>query len=142
MRITSHSVFRSILAVVVAAFLVASQAGQQSANFHVNIRLNSLSPTSQAGVCISSVASEQTGAVVRVVCSTGQVVSIEAAPGTPVIAGVHGGAFRYVFGAGSLLAAGNGLIESELGLFGLGTVTALRIADVSRRERLEFLVSF
>ena len=132
----------SCLAAVLLAALLPAHAGQQSASFSVNIRLTPLLPSGQAGVCISSVASEQTGAVVRVVCSTGQVVSIEAAPGTPVIAGVHGGAFRYVFGAGSLLAAGNGLIESELGLFGLGTVTALRIADVSRRERLEFLVSF
>jgi hypothetical protein len=132
-----------LFASLILAMMWPAQAGQQGANFSINIRLTTSSIDSQAGVCISSVAGEQTGAVVRVVCSTGQVVSIEAAPGTPVIAGVHGGAFRYVFGAGSLLAPGSALTESELGLMGLGTVTALRIADMSnRRERLEFLVSF
>lgn len=137
---------KRILALLAAAWLAVfcpAQAGQASGSFLVNIRLTALTPTAQAGVCISSVLSDETGAVVRVVCSTGQVVSIEAAPGTPVMAGVHGGAFRYVFGAGALLAAGNALTESELGLLGLGTVTALRIADATnRRERLEFLVSF
>jgi hypothetical protein len=71
------------------------------------------------------------------------VVSIEAAPGTSVIAGVHGGAFRYSFGAGTLLAPGAGLTDSELGFIGLGTITAMRIVDLTgRKERLEFLVSF
>lgn len=137
-----HRIFPSIAALLLAALLPA-QAGQQSASFSVNIQLTSLIPTAQAGVCISSVLSDANGGVVRVVCSTGQVVSIEAAPGTPVIAGVHGGAFRYVFGAGALLSPGSALTESELGLIGLGTVTAMRIADLSgRRDRLEYLVSF
>ncbi len=133
----------TLIATLLLAAIFPAQAGQVSAGFNVNIRLNTLIPTAQAGVCISSILGNVNGGVVRVVCSTGQVVSIEAAPGAPVFAGVHGGAFRYVFGAGTLLAAGNGLIESELGFMGLGTVTALRIANSpDRRERLEFLVSF
>jgi hypothetical protein len=122
---------------------VPSVAGQANGSFAVNIQLTQPLTAPQTGVCISSVASQQTGAEVRVVCSTGQVVSIEASAGTPVIAGVHGGAFRYVFRAGSLLGNSGALTESELGSIGLGTVTALRISDVSvRRERVEFLVSF
>jgi hypothetical protein len=141
MRTTLRSVTGIAAALFFAYSSVASHAGQASSGFTINIQLTTASTASQTGVCISSVASEQTGAVVRVVCSTGQVVSIEAAPGTPVIAGVHGGAFRYVFGAGALLAPGSASTESELSLMGLGTVTAMRIADASGR-RLEFLVSF
>jgi hypothetical protein len=140
-----RSTLRSVAGMAVALFFaypsVASHAGQASGSFTVNIHLTTASTAPQTGVCISSVASQQTGAVVRVVCSTGQVVSIEAAPGTPVIAGVHGGAFRYVFGAGLLLSPGSALTESELSLVGIGTVTALRVADASGR-RVEFLVSF
>lgn len=143
MRSPLTTVACAALATALLTSTVAARAGQAGASFRVNIQLSTLTPTSQAGVCISSVASQQTGAVVRVVCSSGQVVSIEAAPGTPVIAGVHGGAFRYSFGAGSLLTPGGALLDSELGFVGLGTVTALRVADLSgRRERLEFLVSF
>ena len=92
MRFTLTSVACALLATALLTSTVAARAGQASASFKVNIQLSTLTPTSQAGVCISSVASQRTGAVVRVVCSSGQVVSIEAAPGTPAIAGVHGGA--------------------------------------------------
>jgi hypothetical protein len=144
MRFTLTYVATAAFATALLTSAVAAQAGQAGASFKVHIQLTTPQTASQqAGVCISSVASQQTGAVVRVVCSSGQVVSIEAAPGTPAIAGVHGGAFRYSFGAGSLLAPGAALAESELGFVGVGTVTALRVADLSgRRERLEFLVSF
>jgi hypothetical protein len=143
MRFTLTFVATAALATALLTSVVVARAGQAGVSFKVNIQLTTpQSAAQQAGVCTSSVASQQTGAVVRVVCSAGQVVSIEAAPGTPAIAGVHGGAFRYSFGAGSLLAPGTAL-ESELGFVGLGTVTALRVADLSgRRERLEFLVSF
>jgi hypothetical protein len=144
MRFTLTSVACAALATSLLTSVVIARAGQAGASFKVNIQLTTpQSAVQQAGVCISSVASQQTGAVVRVVCSSGQVVSIEAAPGTPAIAGVHGGAFRYSFGAGSLLAPGTAMAESEQSFVGLGTATALRIADMSRRrERLEFLVSF
>jgi hypothetical protein len=143
MRNTYSSLVYALLCLVISHFTVTAHAGQASAGFQVTVRLNAQQPTSQAGVCISTVLGQQTGAVVRVVCSTGQVVSIEAAPGTSVIAGVHGGAFRYSFGAGTLLAPGAGLTDSELGFIGLGTITAMRIVDLTgRKERLEFLVSF
>lgn len=143
MRNTFVSLVYALLCLAISHFTVAAQAAQASAGFQVSVRLNTQQPTSQAGVCISTVLGQQTGAVVRVVCSTGQVVSIEAAPGTTVMAGVHGGAFRYSFGAGALLVPGTSLTDGELGFIGLGTITAMRIADLTgRRERLEFLVSF
>lgn len=143
MRNTFSSLVYALLCLTVSHFAVTAHAGQASAGFQVTVRLTTHQPTSPAGVCISSVLGHETGAVVRVVCSSGQVVSIEAAPGTPVMAGVHGGAFRYSFGAGALLAPGTALTDSELGFIGLGTITAMRIANLTgRRERLEFLVSF
>lgn len=143
MRNTFNALIYALICLAISHFTVAAQAGQASAGFQVTVRLSAHLPTSQAGVCISTVLGQQTGAVVRVVCSTGQVVSIEAAPGTPVMAGVHGGAIRYSFGPGAMLAPDTALTDSEQIYIGLGTITAMRVVDLTgRRERLEFLVSF
>jgi len=87
------------------------------------------------GIC----SSQASGATVRVVCSSGQFVSIDAVPGQP-FALTHGGTYRFSFGPGLPLPA----LASNLGLnIGAGTVTALRILSVSSGEApLEMLVSF
>lgn len=87
------------------------------------------------GIC----SSQASGATVRVVCSSGQFVSIDAVPGQP-FALTHGGTYRFSFGPGLPLPA----LASTLGLnIGAGTVTALRILSVSSGEApLEMLVSF
>ena len=46
-------------------------------------------------LCTSQTLSSASGALVRVVCSTGQFVSIEPVAGQP-IAGTHGGAYRFL----------------------------------------------
>lgn len=91
------------------------------------------------GICTSQSASNATQAVVRVVCSSGQFVSIESAPGRPFV-GVHGGAFRFNFGPG--LPAPALASNFNLGI-GAGTVTALRIVHTGGSQSpLEMLVSF
>lgn len=87
------------------------------------------------GIC----SSQANGATVRVVCSSGQFVSIDAVPGQPFTL-THGGTYRFSFGPGLPLPA----LASNLGLnIGAGTVTALRILSVSSGEApLEMLVSF
>lgn len=92
-----------------------------------------------SGICTSASASGATNATVRVVCSSGQFVSIEAAPGRP-FAGTHGGAFRFNFGPGLPLPAMAAAFNMNIGA---GTVTALRILNLNSQEApLEMLVSF
>lgn len=91
-------------------------------------------------ICTSQTLSDAAQATVRVSCSSGQFVSIEPSPGKP-FAGSHGGAFRFNFGPGlpfaSALAGTNGFHA------GAGTVTSLRVVNLSGRETpLEMLVSF
>ena len=92
-----------------------------------------------SGICTSASASGSTNATVRVVCSSGQFVSIEAAPGQP-FAGTHGAAHRFNFGPGLPLPA----MAAAFGMnIGAGTVTALRILNVNGLDApLEMLVSF
>jgi hypothetical protein len=91
------------------------------------------------GICTSQSASSATQAVVRVVCSTGQFVSIESSPGRPFV-GTHGGAYRFNFGPGLPTPA----LASNFNLnIGAGTVTALRIVHTNGSQApIEMLVSF
>ena len=122
-------------------------AGTRSGAFTVNICLKSgadcvaPSPAARAtppGVCTSDTLSERTGAVVRVVCATGQFVSIAPLPGGRVIA-TQGGAYTYFFGSsfGSLQRAGGEFAT------GGGTIASFRIFNVTEIEGpVEMLVSF
>ncbi|MCY1165935.1 MAG: hypothetical protein V4455_17720 [Pseudomonadota bacterium] len=91
-------------------------------------------------VCISKSLSEQANALVQVVCSTGQFVSISPVPGKPFL-GTHGGAFRYDFVGDRL--SGAGPLDAGNPYIGTGTVTALRIYNANGSDGpLEMLVSF
>ncbi|MFI5444142.1 hypothetical protein [Polaromonas sp. UC242_47] len=95
--------------------------------------------TIASGVCISETLNERTNALVRVVCGTGQFVSITPFPGKPFL-GTHGGAFRYDLGVGNASPA---TANSASPLLGAGTVTALRIYNANGSDGpLEMLVSF
>lgn len=132
----------AILAAACAA--VPCAAGTGSGQFAVNISLSttanggsgSASPAS--GICISQSASEQTGAIVRVACQTGQFVSISPLPGGRFV-DTHGGAYAYYFGSQS-----SGPIE--VGKWGtgdsLGTIASLRVYAGEGAGVLEMLVSF
>ncbi len=92
------------------------------------------------GICTSQTLSDSAQATVRVMCSTGQFVSIEPAPGRP-FAGSHGGAYRFNFGPG--LPFASGLASAGATQLGAGTVTSLRVMNLSSRESpVEMLVSF
>lgn len=120
----------------VSITLVSANTAGTPANYAVAVR-----PLLQSGGCIiSQTLSEQTNAVVRVACRTGQFVSIAPQPGKPFL-GAHGGAFRYHLGGAGLLAkAASGGADPYVGL---GTVTALRIfSSGGSDEPVEMLVSF
>jgi hypothetical protein len=117
------------LAVVAAPCLAASTGD----SFNVNITVNAVGAPPPPGVepspaasdlCVSQALGGATGAVVSVVCRSGQFVSIEPRFGQ-AFQGVHGGAFRYYFA--------NGIPESLRYLggahpwVGAGTVTSIRI---------------
>ena len=118
-------------------FFAASSAciaGQATGSFNVVVTLN------KTGTCTSQTLSEQTNALVKVVCATGQFVSISPAPGKPFL-GTHGDAFRYSFRTNSVSSLGN--IGDEGFYPGAGTVTGLRIYNANGPDgQFEMLVSF
>lgn len=91
------------------------------------------------GICTSGAGGNTQGALVRVVCSTGQFVSIDALPGQ-AFAPLHGGAWRFAFGPGLPRPALAGRLGHGLGT---GTITALRLLLTPGADTpLEMLVSF
>ena len=79
------------LGLVTGLVVTICAAGSDSARLNISIVLN---PPSLSGLCVSQTLSEQFGAVVRIVCATGQYVSITPLPGKR-FPGSYGGAFRY-----------------------------------------------
>ena len=112
--------------------------------FGVNISLNnagSIPPSegNSSGVCISQTLTEQNNAVVRVVCESGQFVSISPRPGGRFV-GSHGGAYNFYFGSSyrSVNVAGYGEFAH-----GAGSVAAFRVFGVTESDgRLDMLVEF
>lgn len=114
-----------------------SQAGTAIGTFQVNITLNG---ANESGLCVSSALSQQTNAMVKVTCTGNQFVSIEPQSNKPFV-GTHGGAYRYAFTNGTAGIGGAG-ITADVNV-GTGTVTALRVLDLSERDQtIELLVSF
>jgi hypothetical protein len=132
----------SRLAVALAALLLSFNcaAGSGAAAFSVDITLSNPgapgTPPS-SGVCISQTLSDLTGALVQVLCSTGQFVSISPKAGAPFIA--HGGAYSYYLsvGTGSRIAGLGGLPS------GGATVTEYRVFTVDEANgTIDLLVGF
>lgn len=137
---------RAWLGVFASLWASLAAAGTGSAFLSVSITLHNPSATEStasggsSAACVSETLSEQTNALVRVVCGTGQFVSITPLPGKAFL-GTHGGAFRYTLGAGRLSTA---QLSGEASPYaGAGTVTALRIYNANGVDGpLEMLVSF
>jgi hypothetical protein len=113
-------------------------AGSQT--FGVRITLHAAGPAATTpGVCTSETLSEQNGATVRVVCQSGQFVSIGPTPGAAFV-GTHGGAYSYYFGStlSGINVAGYGEFAH-----GAGSIASYRIFGVTEVDgRLDLLVSF
>jgi hypothetical protein len=89
-----------------------------------------------SGICLSDSLSQQTGALVRVVCANGQFVNISPRPGQRFF-GTHGGAYNYYFGPSY------GAIHRTAHGEGGGTVTSFRVYSVDEADGvLDLLVSF
>jgi hypothetical protein len=149
-------VLRSIgIAALTLAALAASglaAGGTASASFGVNILLippgggvavtSTGSPAanpigSPSGSCISASLSERNGALVRVVCASGQFVSISPSPGQRFF-GTHGGAYGYYFGP-----AYGAIHRTAYGGAGGGTITSFRVYSIEGADGpLDLLVSF
>ena len=127
-----------------AACQPAISAGQ----FSINIDLTGAGQASYQqlvpGICLSQNLSAQTNAVVRVVCATGQFVSISANPVTQFL-GTHGGAFRYILSPEATYLNSQLNEQGSLSGFypGTGTVTAWRSYNADGSLKLlEMLLSF
>jgi hypothetical protein len=113
-------------------------AGSVSGMFEVRVGFNGVANN----ICVSSTLSQQTNALVKVTCQGGQFVSIEPREGRPFV-GVHGGAYRFAFGRNTAIPAFLQGDSDSLALGGQGTITALRVLNLTETdERLELLVSF
>ena len=144
---------RLCIGVLACLLMGASTAGNNAGLLTVSISLSKpgfvVPPGtggSAAGViqpaasCVNESLSQQNNALVRVVCATGQFVSIEPAPGKPFL-GTHGGAFRFNMGADTFTALGSSGFGNPY--LGAGTVTGLRIYNANGADGpLEMLVSF
>jgi hypothetical protein len=125
---------RLILALALGAFAAPGGAATTAAAFDVGINLmfpggpppagGGTPSGASADFCVSQALSDATGAIVRVVCTSGQFVSIEARPGSPFL-GVHGGAFRYYFANG--IPAHLRFLGESNPWVGPGTVTSIRV---------------
>lgn len=134
---TRRTITALALALALGALAAPSGAGTTSRSFDVDINLlppGSVPPGSGGGgtppgstgdLCVSQSLSDATGATVRVVCTTGQFVSIEADQGQPYKVGVHGGAYRFYFANG--LPANLQFVGRGSPWVGPGTVTSLRV---------------
>ena len=112
-------------------------AGNTSGAFSVTVSVSAAgsSPTLPAGVCLSQSLSQESGAIVTVVCNSGQFVNISPIPGARFV-GTHGGAYTYSFGSSFGSGAG------DLGA-GTGSIASFRVFGVTESEgRLDLLVSF
>lgn len=126
---------RPILALVALSLSLECAAGVGSGTFRVNISVNE---PGKSALCVSQSLSQSTGALVQVLCSTGQFVSIGPRPGAP-FAGVHGGAFTYYFSP-----TPDFQLEGSRSLMqGSGTVTEYRVYSRDRYDQfIDILVSF
>ncbi|HET7764027.1 MAG TPA: hypothetical protein VFK92_02950 [Burkholderiales bacterium] len=126
---------RPILALVALSLSFECAAGVGSGTFRVNISVNE---PGKSALCVSQSLSQSTGALVQVLCSTGQFVSIGPRPGAP-FAGVHGGAFTYYFSP-----TPDFQLEGSRSLMqGSGTVTEYRVYSRDRYDQfIDILVSF
>lgn len=127
------------LACLSAVFTCA--AAGNSATFGVRITLHGAgrADVNSPGVCTSESLSIENGAHVRVVCESGQFVSISPIPGVNFV-GTHGGAYSYYFGStlSGINVAGYGEFAH-----GAGSIASYRIFGVTEVDgRLDLLVSF
>ena len=125
---------RILIALALGALAAPSGAATVGGTFDVSISLTApgtppppgggATPTGSADFCVSQSLSDATGAIVRVVCKSGQFVSIEPRPGSPFL-GVHGGAFRHYFASG--VPADLRFLGGTDPWIGPGTVTSIRV---------------
>jgi len=126
------------LALALGALAAPGGAATTNGSFNVNINLlvpggaptpppsgGGGTPSGVTDLCVSQTLSDATGATVRVVCSTGQFVSIEADQSQPYRLGVHGGAYRFYFANG--MPASLRFVGGATPWVGPGTVTSLRV---------------
>jgi hypothetical protein len=130
---TLHRIAAAIAFAAIAAPCVAGSVGSAH-NVRVTLVTPGLPPppvvtppgpaSSTGDLCVSQALSSATGAMVRVVCRSGQFVSIEPGPGTAFL-GVHGGTFRYYFA--NAVPEHLRYLGSDAPWVGPGTVTSIRI---------------
>ena len=142
------------LGLLLCTSMATSHAATSAGQFSVNITVigadagsgTNTAQQSAPGVCISETLSEKTNALVRVVCGTGQFVSITANPNARFL-GTHGGVPRFVLSQGSARSGSQIVGQGRTNDFypGTGTVTytSVLIYNVSGTDGpFEMMVTF
>ena len=143
LRIAGHWC-AAILAATMALLTVPAHAAQVNGQFNVTVTLLSASLRSSSTPALESATFCRTspalafGALVTVVCATGEVVDITASARGISGAPVHGGIYRFML-PGSYSA---GLPDFYDGSTGPGTVASWRIVQLADRDYYELLMGW
>ena len=138
------AVLAAVLAATVALLAVSAHAAQVSGKFNVTVTLLSATLRSTTGGSLGNTAfcsispSLAFGALVTVVCATGEVVDITAPARGTSGAPVHGGAYRFTL-PGSYAG---GLPDFYDGYTGPGTIASWRMIQLADRDYYELLVGW
>lgn len=160
-----------LIGIFLASIQSVATAGTASATLTVGATLTNPGSNPNQG-CVSQAFSNSSNAIVKVVCGTSQVLSIEPMPGRAIL-GTNGAAFRFALGAGIAAPAPTSVISTNGSNYsggndgagdsgtnnadrnaggrlvlvnpyvGSGTVTSSRVINLTGTTDLfEFLVSF
>ncbi len=133
LRLATNTLFASAV-VVFSLLIVPTQAFPATGQFIVTVNLVE---GTNAAFCRTKPALAF-GAVVTVVCATGELVDINAPPRDTRFAPVHGGAYRFVL-PGSYAG---GLPRFYDGYTGYGTAASWRVIQLADRDYYELLVGW
>ena len=129
----------AVLAATVALLAVSAHATQVNGQFNVTVTLlSATNPALPNAVFCRTSPALAFGALVTVVCATGEVVDITAPPRGIPWAPVHGGAYRFIL-PGSYAT---GLPDFYDGSAWPGTVATWRMIRLADRDYYELLVGW
>lgn len=100
-----------LIGIFLASIQAAATAGTASATLTVGATLTNPGSNPSQG-CVSQAFSNSSNAIVKVVCGTSQVLSIEPMPGRPIL-GTNGAAFRFALSAGLAAPAPTSVVSTN-----------------------------
>ncbi len=132
----SHISLSATLVALLVHCVSSADAAQLNRPFNVTVNLQQVASLEPTSIFCRTSPALAFGAVLTVVCSTGEVVDVSANPKAIPFAPIHGITYRYVTHGSA------GFINTEDEFSSLGTVTTWRMIDLVDRDYLEILVGW